>query len=100
MASPINKKTLKHLAKLTRLELSEREENKILKDLQEILIYFKQLEELDTTKIDSIKSEFRQINVFRQDDDRVNSLRGKGREAFPDNKNGLLETPAVFKRHD
>jgi len=100
MASPINKKTLKHLAKLTRLELPEREENRILKDLQEILIYFKQLEELDTSQVDSVNSEFKQINIFRDDSDRVNSLRGRGREAFPRDKNGLLETPAVFKRHD
>lgn len=97
MDSLINKKTLKHLAELARIELTPREEEKILKDLQKILDYFKELQELDTSSIESIAGDAREKNVFREDAGNQNISPETGAEAFPDKENGYLKTPPVFE---
>lgn len=51
MASPISKSTLEHLAKLARIELDPKEEEKLLKDLGEILEYFAELQKLETANV-------------------------------------------------
>ncbi len=96
MASPINKKTLKHLTELTRIELNTREEEKILKDLQKIVGYFKELQELDTRGVEPMSGGTSLKNVFRDDAEGENSNRGAGRESFPEEQGGFLKIPAVF----
>lgn len=50
--SALDKKTIKYLADLSRIEVKEKEEEKLLKDLREILDYFEQLKEIDTENIE------------------------------------------------
>ncbi len=45
MASPIDKKTLEHLAELARIKLDGRQEEKLLHDLGKILDHFEELKE-------------------------------------------------------
>ncbi len=97
MPSPINKKTLEHLAQLARIELEEREEEKLLKDLQNILEHFKELQELDTSDVAALSggTDFR--NIFREDGERENTDRGAGTEQFPEKHDGYLKIPPVFE---
>ena len=97
MASPINKTVLEHLAKLTRIELDPKEEEKFLKDLTEILDYFKELEALDTTNVMPMAGGTDLKNIFREDTERENTDRGAGVELFPESKNGFLKVPPVFE---
>jgi len=97
MASPINKTTLAHLAKLARIELDPKEEEKILKDLMEILDYFKELEALDTKNVHPMTGGTDLENIFRDDAERENTDRGRGVESFPEAKNGFLKVPKVFE---
>jgi aspartyl-tRNA(Asn)/glutamyl-tRNA(Gln) amidotransferase subunit C len=97
MASPINKTVLEHLAKLARIELNPKEEEKILKDLTEILDYFKELEALDTTNVAPMAGGTDLKNIFREDTERENTDRGAGVELFPESKNGFLKVPPVFE---
>lgn len=97
MASQINKEELKHLAKLSRIELSEKEEKKILKDLEEILDYFKEIQSIDTSKIAPMTGGTELKNVFRDDDERKKTNSRCGTESFPEEKNGLLKVPSVFE---
>ncbi len=97
MASPINKTELAHLAKLARIELAPDEEIKLLKDLAEIIDYFKELEALDTSRIVPMTGGTDLKNVFRGDDERENTDRGAGAELFPETENGFLEVPPVFE---
>lgn len=97
MASPINKITLHHLAKLARIELREEEEERLLRDLQKILEYFEELKALDTHTAEPMTGSTLLKNIFRGDGesgiDATNQ--GNGKDAFPESYDGFLKVPAV-----
>ncbi len=97
MPSPIDKKTLEHLAKLARIELQPQEEEKLLRDLREILGYIEELKEVDTSAIAPMTGGTDFKNVFRDDDGSVNTNQGAGVLAFPESKDGFLKIPPVFE---
>jgi aspartyl-tRNA(Asn)/glutamyl-tRNA(Gln) amidotransferase subunit C len=97
MASTITKAELEHLAKLARIELDPKEEEKLLKDLGAILDYFKELQELDTTNVAPMTGGTDLKNVFRGDTEHENTNRGAGTAAFPETKDGYLKIPPVFE---
>jgi aspartyl-tRNA(Asn)/glutamyl-tRNA(Gln) amidotransferase subunit C len=101
MASEITKKELEHLAKLSRIELDPKEEEKLLKDLSNILDYFKELQQLDTSAVAPMTGGTDIKNNFREDgeDNGVSEStnKGAGVEAFPEEKNGFLKVPPVFE---
>ena len=96
MASPINKKTLEHLAKLVRIELEPKEETGLLKDLQKILNYFEELKALDTKEVKPMTGGTLLKNIFREDEGKININESAGKEAFPENQKGFLKIPPVF----
>lgn len=96
MPSPITKHTLEHLAKLARLELNPKEEEKLLRDLEKILNHFKELQELDTTGVAPLTGGTELKNILREDDERENTNQGDGIEQFPDSHDGFLKIPPVF----
>ncbi len=97
MASSLHKRDLEHLAKLARIELDPKEEEKLLKDLDKILDHFKELQELDTTNVAPMTGGTDLTGVFREDGERENTNRGAGVEAFPEKKDGFLKIPPVFE---
>ena len=97
MASPINKTSLAHLAKLARIELDPKEEEKLLADLTKILDYFKDLEALDTSNVRPMTGGTDLRNIFREDTERENTDCGQGVELFPETKKGFLKVPPVFE---
>ncbi|MEK9180538.1 MAG: Asp-tRNA(Asn)/Glu-tRNA(Gln) amidotransferase subunit GatC [Patescibacteria group bacterium] len=110
MSSPINKKTLEHLAALARIELDPKEEEKLLKDLGKILEHFTELQALDTANVQPTAPDLPdgnsggrvtggtdQKNIFRDDTERENTNLGAGVEAFPEHKEGFLKVPPVFE---
>lgn len=97
MASLINKKTLKHLAELARVELLGKEEEKIFKDVQKILDHFEELKELDTQNTAPMTGGTFQRNIFRADEGGKPTNAGSGAGAFPKEKGGFLEIPPVFE---
>ncbi len=97
MAQLISKEELRHLAELARIELDPREEEKLQKDLGNILAYFKDLQKLDTRDVAPMTGGTNLRNVFREDTERENTDRGAGTDAFPDKENGFLKVPPVFE---
>jgi len=97
MASTITKTELEHLAKLARIELDPKSEEKLLKDLGAMLAYFEQLNELDTTGVLPMTGGTDLKNILRDDAERENTNRGAGVEQFPEKKDGYLKVPAVFE---
>jgi aspartyl-tRNA(Asn)/glutamyl-tRNA(Gln) amidotransferase subunit C len=93
----ITKHELEHLAALARIELDPKEEEKILKDLVEILGYFSELQKLDTANVPPMTGGTDLINIFREDTERENTNRGAGTEAFPESEGGFLKVPPVFE---
>lgn len=95
MASAINKKNLENAAELSRLELQEKEADRLLEDLKKILEHFNELQELDTENVQA-EHPFGGEDVFRKDEDRMGTNLGLGKDAFPENENGYLVIPPVF----
>lgn len=100
----IGKRELDHLAKLARIELDPAEEEKLLKDLGNILEHFKELQALDTANIPSMAGGTDLMNVFREDgvnettgEGHENTDRGAGVDAFPESKDGYNKVPPVFE---
>ncbi len=98
MPSTINKKTLEYLAELSRIELEEESEEKLLKDLQKILAYFEELKEVNTENIEPMAGGTIGKNVFRNDEEGLASSNAKGSTGqFPEKENGFLKIPPVFE---
>lgn len=92
----IGKRELEHLAKLARIELDPNEEEKLLKDLENILDYFKELQTLDTSAVPPMTGGTDLKNIFREDGERESTNRGAGVEAFPASEDNYLKIPPVF----
>ncbi len=93
---------MEYLAELARIELKEKNEEKLLKDLQKILEYFEELKEVDTEKVEPLAGGTIEYNVFRKDEkietsDKGQATRGKLVEAFSKEENGYLKIPPVFE---
>lgn len=59
---------IKYLESLARITLSESEEEKVGKELQDILTYIDTLNELDTTDVEAMSHSFSITNVLRKDE--------------------------------
>ena len=95
----IDKKTLEYLAELGRIELAESEKEKLLKDLQEILGHFQELQKIDTTDAEPMSGGGLSKDVSRPDEisDRQLKLNDNLIQAFPEKENNFLKVPPVFE---
>jgi len=93
----ITKRDLEHLAKLARIELDPKEEEKLLADLTNILDHFKELQGVATENVTPMAGGTDLKNVFREDTERENTNRGEGVDAFPEKHDGFLKIPPVFE---
>ena len=98
----IDKKSLDHLAKLSRIEFTVTESKKLLSDLQKILDYFEELKQVNTEKVEPMAGGHQLENVFRDDvldlDRRSQTISDPGRiiEAFPESERGFNKVPKVL----
>jgi aspartyl-tRNA(Asn)/glutamyl-tRNA(Gln) amidotransferase subunit C len=97
MSSSISKRDLEHLAKLARIEIDPKEEEKLAEDLGKILDHFKELQSLDTSNVEPMTGGTDLKNIFRGDTERENTNRGAGLDAFPEKQDGYLKIPPVFE---
>ncbi|MCD8539301.1 MAG: Asp-tRNA(Asn)/Glu-tRNA(Gln) amidotransferase subunit GatC [Leadbetterella sp.] len=64
---PIDIATIQKVAHLARLELSPEEESQLSVDIEQILAWIDQLEEVDTTGVEPVIHMHRNINAYRED---------------------------------
>ncbi|MFX1450453.1 MAG: Asp-tRNA(Asn)/Glu-tRNA(Gln) amidotransferase subunit GatC, partial [Promethearchaeota archaeon] len=64
----ISKKEVEHIAALCRIKLSDDEKELFTKQFNDILSFFKQLDEIDTTDIPPTFHVLNISNVFREDE--------------------------------
>ena len=67
MANIISDETMEYVGILAKLELSEEEKEQAKKDMETMLDYIDQLNELDTTGVEPMSHVFPVHNVFRED---------------------------------
>ena len=68
MIDKIDKKEVQHLAKLSRLELSDKEIEKFTKDISSILDYVSELQKVDTQNVEPISQITGLSDVKRKDE--------------------------------
>jgi len=92
----INKKTVENLAELSRLDIKESEQEKIAEDLNSILNYIKELEQVPTQGInlDFVKKTNKE---FRHDIPQENVTERESLiEPFKDRDGKFLKIPPIF----
>ena len=67
MANKISDETIEYVGILAKLELNDQEKEEAKKDMERMLDYIDQLNELDTTGIEPMSHIFPVTNVFRED---------------------------------
>jgi aspartyl-tRNA(Asn)/glutamyl-tRNA(Gln) amidotransferase subunit C len=99
MAKEIDEKTLEHLVELARIKIDKRKENKLLKDMREILAYFEELDGLDTENVRPMNGGTESENVFSADEAGRKSDFNKQRLTgdFPKKEGDFLKIPPVFE---
>ena len=85
---------MENLAELARIELTEEEKKSLLKDMEGILGYIKQIEEV---KLDDVKLSHDLVNVWREDKLETREfspdlLTGQ----FPDAQDGFLKVKKIL----
>ncbi|MBM3273322.1 Asp-tRNA(Asn)/Glu-tRNA(Gln) amidotransferase subunit GatC [Candidatus Kaiserbacteria bacterium] len=94
----IDKKTLEHLAKLARLELESREEEKMIHDLGKVLEHFEELKEVDTEAVAPLTGGTELKNALRNDAESRDAISGEAaKDALPNVEGGFLKVPSVFE---
>ncbi|PJA95500.1 MAG: Asp-tRNA(Asn)/Glu-tRNA(Gln) amidotransferase GatCAB subunit C [Ignavibacteriales bacterium CG_4_9_14_3_um_filter_34_10] len=88
---PVNREIVKHIAKLSKLSLTDFEEEKFTLELNKILEYMEKLNSIKTDNIETMSYPVDGFNVFREDEI-VNSI---DREAAL--KNAPQRTDEFFK---
>ena len=95
---PISKEDVKHIAELSRLELSEDDLEKFQGELSSILEYIEQLQEVKTESVEPTYQTIDLVNVFRSDDvDEEQELSQEEALAnAPDKEDGYIKVKPVL----
>jgi len=97
----ISKKNLEHIAKLARIELTEKEKEKFTKELSSVLDYVDKLNKVDTSKSKTIKQITGLKNIMREDKrsgiDNQELRAKKLLEQAPSKKNDYYKVPRVLE---
>jgi len=90
----VSKKEVYHIAKLARIGLKEEEIEKMQKELSLILDYFKNLSEVDISKVKLTSDSI--FNVTKEDKIKTEENVSKLIEAAPQKEKGYIKVKSVF----
>jgi aspartyl-tRNA(Asn)/glutamyl-tRNA(Gln) amidotransferase subunit C len=94
----LDKKAIKTLSQLSRIDCSEEEQDALLMDLKKILHYVEQLNEVDTTHVAPCNHVLDDIaNVMREDIPGTPLPRDVFLANAPSHVGGLIRVPPVIK---
>ncbi len=91
-------KTIEHIAKLALLDLTEKEKEKLSKQLGDILNYFKKLDDLDTTDVEPTTHPIDGLkNVFREDEPWESLSNEEATQNTKHKQDGYFKAPRILK---
>ncbi len=95
----INKKTLEKTAELAKIEIAAEKEEKLLKDLSEIINYFEELKKIDTSNVRPLSGGVLHFHAGRDDEKELKSEASSAdlTDAFLEKENNFLKVPGVFE---
>lgn len=95
----LNKETIKHLTHLCRIDCTEEEQETLLHDLQKILNYIKQLQEIDTEHVNPCNHVLEDMhNVMREDSVGETLNRDVFLANAPAHVGGMIRVPPILKQ--
>ncbi len=96
----VTQKDVEHIAKLARIELNDKEKEKLAKEMSSIFGYIDKLNEVDVSGVEPTAQVTGLENVFRKDEPRqeynVETVH-KLLDAMPKREGNYLKVKAVFK---
>ena len=92
----INKKEVKKVAHLARLELNENEINSHAEQLEKILEYIKQLEKIETDDVPCTTRAIEVINVFRKDEKKNSDCTQEILDLSPSREDDYYKVPKIM----
>jgi aspartyl-tRNA(Asn)/glutamyl-tRNA(Gln) amidotransferase subunit C len=91
------KMDIEKVARLARLELSEKEKNTLGNQLEQILTYMEQLNRIDTTGVEPTSHAIPIQNAFREDETRPSFSREDVLEIAPEEGDGHFKVPRIIE---
>ncbi len=92
----ITKEQIKHIANLASLNFSEEELEKYLVNMNDIVDFANQLDELNTDNVEITTSILGEYNIFRKDIEKASFDRELLLENAPDVQDGMFKIPKVI----
>lgn len=89
-------KDVEHVASLARLSFTEEEKVKLVEQLNTILDYIQQLNELDTTNVEPLSHVIELSNVFREDELKPGLSREEALRNAPARTEKFFKVPKVL----
>ena len=93
----ITKEQVVHVAKLAKLTVSEEEKEKLTFQMEQILNYVDQLNELNTAGIEPTSHAILLENVFREDGEKPSLPIEAALRNAPDQEKGFFKVPKVIE---
>ena len=91
------KMDIEKVAKLARIELSEKEKNTLGNQLEQILTYMEQLNRIDTTGVEPTSHAIPIQNAFREDETRPSLQREEVLGIAPEEEDGHFKVPRIIE---
>ncbi len=92
----VTKELVIHIAELAHLKLKEDEIEKFQKELNQILEYVENLNEIDTSNVEPLSHPLPAINVFREDNVQESIPREEALKNAPDATEEFFKVPRVI----
>ncbi len=94
---------IKHIAKLARIKLTEKEEEKFGKDLSSVLDFINRLNEVDTTGVEPAYQITGLVNSYRDDESgpefkATEILKKKLVDQAPQKENGFIKVKSILNK--
>ena len=93
----VTRETIEHIADLARLNISEKEKDKLTLEMEKILSYVDKLNELDTSDVKPMEHVIPIQNVLREDMVKGSFEREKLMKCAPSHENGCYKVPKVVE---
>lgn len=95
--SRISVDQVKHVAHLARLAITEEEASKFTKQLDDIISFAEQLNELDTENVEPMAHALEVRNVMREDRAQQGLQREEVLKNAPDHQDGQIKVPGIME---
>ena len=93
----IDNQTVRKVSKLAKIKINEKEETKLIEELNNILGWVDELKKVDTEQIEPMLSVFNESMVMRKDEVSSETLDELVLKNAPESKSGFFVVPKVIE---